>query len=267
MTNVAICTPHGGGVPPEYYRRVMTMQNHFLQHAFFHMEVDLMIIGKARVILVESVLAQIPEAEVLWFIDNDVMISEDSGVLIEGAMEYGIVSGLYFNRHSPYTPQMYKFSALEGEEGMYEPIIDYPDRGYIMVDGVGAGCLAVRRDVVEKMRDDHTERLTQSKELIAHKIRYDGQAKKAFKFLMRYAENLSPWFEFLDRKGEDFYFCEKAREAGFMVFVNLDVKCTHIGPIAITEGHFQYMKDNNLYVRVGADGVPLEQPQAEEVEK
>lgn len=234
------------------------MQNQSLQHQFYHMEVDLMIIGKARNIIVETTMAQIPDVDVLWFIDNDVMIPAHAGVLIDNALEYNIVSGLYFSRHVPYTPQMYRLSPRPLEEGMYEPIMEYPETGFVMAQGVGAGCLAVRREVFEVVKASHLKKFSEMEELIAHKIRYDGRAKKAFAWLLEYARTLSPWFEFLDKKGEDFYFCERARDAGYMIFVNLDVKCEHVGPTSITEGHFQFLKENNMYIRLGPDGQPTE---------
>jgi hypothetical protein len=233
-----------------------------LQHLFYHMEIDLMIIGKARNVLVAEVLTRLPEVEVLWFIDNDVMIPENAGVLIDQAKEYGIVSGLYFNRHLPYTPQAYKLSSRPGEEGMYEPLFDYPEEGLMIVDAVGAGCLCVRRDVFEKMRLNHKTRLEESKEELLYKLRNDGQARRGLEWLLTYVTSLSPWFEFLDQKGEDFYFCEKARDAGFMSFLNVQVKCDHMGSTPINEQHFKYLKDNNMYVRLDLKGnpVPVEAP-------
>lgn len=255
VASVTICTPHAGGVRPDFYRALFVMQNAFRQHAFFHMEVDLMIVGKARNVITEGILAtQNPQPDVLWYIDDDVKVPEQSGVLIEQAMEYGIVSGLYFNRHQPYTPQMYKLSSYAGEEGMYEPIADYPDEGLMVVDAVGAGCLAVRRDVLTTMKEKHLEHLKAAEEAIRYQLRNDGRERAEFEWLMTYAHTLSPWFEFLDQKGEDFYFCERARESGFMTMVNPGVKCGHMGEIEIAEAHFKYLKDNNLYFRVAPDG-------------
>ena len=266
MAKVAICTPHGGKVLPEYYRHVLTMQNNSLGHTFFHMEVDLMIIGKARNILVSETLAR-TEAEVLWFIDNDIMIPPHAGVLIDQALKYGIVSGLYFNRHTPYTPQAYMLSTEPGEKGLYEPIMKYPALGIMMVDAVGAGCLAINRKVVEEMGTAHAVRLKHAEELLEHKLRNDGKARKEYEWLMTYARTLSPWFEFLDQRGEDFYFCERAREQGHPIFLNVEVKCIHVGTLGFSEGHFRYLIDNDLYVRMGTDGKPVEEKEMQDGEQ
>jgi len=259
MADVAICTPHGGSVQPEYYRRVLEMQNHSLGHTFYHMELDLQIVGKARNVLVEEVLRQTP-CQVLWFIDNDTYIHANSGILIDLALKHGIVSGLYFNRHAPYTPQVYKLSTRSDEVGMYEAILDYPETGMMLVEAVGAGCLAVRRDVFETMKQKHDERLKSAVEHITHELRNDGRARADFEWLLEYAQTLSPWFEFLDKKGEDFYFSERAHDAGFPIFVCVDVKCDHMGPVLIHEGHFKYLKDNNLLVRLDPQGNPIDAP-------
>lgn len=257
MTDVSICTPHGGMVAPEYYRRILEMQNQSLQHTFVHMEVDLQIIGKARNILVQETLSR-TKCDVLWFIDSDTYIPANAGVLIDQAVEYGIVSGMYFNRHPPYTPQAYKLSSKGDEVGMYEAIMDYPETGIMVVDAVGAGCLAVHRRVFEKLQEGVQARYDEYLELIRYELRNDGKARKAFEWLSEYSATLSPWFEFLENKGEDFYFCERARDAGFPIFVNVDVKCEHLSQVLIGEGHFQYLKQNKLLVRLNRQGQPID---------
>ncbi len=266
MSLVALCVPHGGKIEPEFNRRVMTMQGQFMQHTFIHTEIDLMIIGKARNVLVEEVLSK-SAAEVLWFLDNDVLIPPHAGVLIEQALQYNIVSGLYFNRHTPYTPQIYKLSQYSGEEGLYESIVDYPDQGFLKVDAVGAGCLAIKREVLEAMRDSHLAKTADTRELLEGAINGAPKPSRALQWVLRYAETLSPWFEFLDQKGEDFYFCERAADNNFMIWANIDVKCEHRGSLDIQEGHFKYLLDQGLLVRLDPQGNPMDErlPEAQSV--
>ena len=40
-----------------------------------------------------------------------------------------------------------------------------------------------------------------------------------------------PYFVFGEDYGEDIYFCKKAREAGYKIYLDPDVKCGHIGKI------------------------------------
>jgi hypothetical protein len=231
-----------------------------------------MIVGKARNVLVQEVLAQSP-AEVIWFVDQDILLPAHAGVLIDQALKFNIMSGLYFNRHNPYTPQMYRLSPFPGEEGMYESLIKYPTAGFMHADAVGAGCLAIKRTVLEDMKVKHEARVQAAEALLKEKLQSNGGGRALVElgWLLTYARSLSPWFEFLDQKGEDFYFCERARECGYNIWVNLDVKCEHISQLNIGEGHFQYLRESGLLIRVGQDGKPLDeripQPTVTEVPK
>ncbi len=258
MALVALCVPHGGNVEPEFNRRVMTMQGQFMQHTFIHTEIDLMIIGKARNVLVEEVLSQ-SAAEVLWFIDQDVLIPPHAGVLIDQALQYNIVSGLYFNRHTPYTPQIYRLSPFAGEEGLYESLVHYPEAGFLKVDAIGAGCVAIKREVLETMKASHLLQTVETRTLLEGTVNGAPKAARALQWLLRYSENLSPWFEFLDQKGEDFYFCERAADNGYMIWVNIDVKCEHSGKLNIQEGHFKYLQEQGLLVRLDPEGNPMDE--------
>lgn len=249
--------PHGGKVNPEFYRHLQVVQNNTLQHQFAYLEIELMIVGKARSVIVEDFLNS-PQGDVLWFVDDDVLPPAHAGVLIDQALQYGIVSGVYYNRHSPYTPQFYKLSALPEEEGMYEPIIDYPDTGMVHSDAAGFGCMAIRRDVLVKMKELHEQRMGEAFEVLARVLEKSGRARQQLEYIARYARNMSPWFEFLDLKGEDFYFCERAKAAGFSIWTNVDVKCTHLGTLPVTEGHFLFLRENNLLKRILPDGKVLE---------
>ena len=250
MANIAILTPHGGSVPPDYYRNILVMQNETLQHKFFHVEIDMQIIGKARNQLVTA--ARTISPDVAWFIDNDVLIPPNAGTMLDKVLELGIVSGLYFSRRPPYTPQMYRHASEEQYQGhgtpLYWPILEYPE-GMMVVDAVGGGCLAVRMDVfaaLEKSQQEEEEQLTAVRTRLieaAPDLASDIQALYNHRF------PLSPWFEFLDKKGEDMYFCERAREIGYTIWVDTTVKCQHLSPIPIDETHFRYLMEHNMITK------------------
>ena len=245
-----IATPHGSRVPPDYYRHVLMMQGAWTQHQFRHAEVDMMIIGKARNMLVEMALTQ-EDVDVVWFIDDDTLIPPHAGKLIDEAMELGIVSGLYFSRRPPYTPQMYRRALESHLEGMYWPVVEYPETGLMVVDAVGGGCVAIRKDVLIQMKDYFDRR----RETIFQNLREDlsNGRHNDLDWALTYAKNLSPWFEFLDRKGEDMYFCEHAREAGHVIWLDLDVKCGHLGSMPIEEPHFNFLMEQGLVKFVPSD--------------
>jgi hypothetical protein len=135
------------------------------------------------------------KAEVLWMIDDDVappMNVERVNRFL--SHDYPLVSGVY-DRFDGFvaTPQVYK---KEPESDSYRvvPRSEWmPDGRVFKTDVVGAGCLKIRRDLLEKMAD--------------------------------------PWFDFhyFERRGkritrgEDFVFCEKAGG----VVVDPKMECSH----------------------------------------
>lgn len=276
MTVVAICTPHAGRVPPEYYRHVLQMQGHpeGLKHQFLHVEIDHAIVGKARNACVEAAFQS--NAEVLWFIDDDVLVPAEAALLVEQAMKLGVVSGMYFNRHPPYTPQLY-MRANEPEYAslpngvVYWPLMQYPE-GLMVVDACGGGCLLVRREVFDKLKDLRQRELnsvTAAQASLDAFIDLSAQGnvpdhprwqglRSSLSLLTNHRPVMSPWFEFTDAKGEDMYFCERLREIGQVVWANTQVKCGHLSSIPITEVQFAFLKDHGLVKRLGPDGKPID---------
>jgi hypothetical protein len=255
MTKVAILIPFGeGGRPSELNRRIGLMQVQFPQHEFSFVEIDLMIIGKARNMLLETAMSG-TEAEVFWFIDRDTFPPPHAGVLVDQAMELGIVSGLYFSRRMPYTPQAYLRAMEENAQGMYWPLLEYPSAGLMVVDAVGGGCLCIRRDVLENISQHHQKKTEESLELVRNRLT-EAESLAAFEYLVEYSKSLSPWFEFLDKKGEDLYFCERARDAGHVIWLNVEVKCSHQGEMEFVEEHFIHLRDSGALqiVPVGTPG-------------
>jgi hypothetical protein len=245
MVHVALATPHGGFVQPEFYRQLYEMQGGWQQHQFSVAEIDMFIIGKARNELVRTLMAQTPQPEVIWFVDNDVLVPREAGVLIEQAMDLGVVSGLYVNRRFPFTPQVYKKAS--NARGMYMPWIDVPEKGLHIADAVGAGCLLVRTDVFDKLDEYWTPIFVQAAESLP-----------AGSWPRRILRRLSPWFEFLDAKGEDMYFCERLEGINQTVWINVEVQCLHIGHIGVGMQNFISLKEANVIQPM--DDVVIEDP-------
>jgi len=234
MATVAICMPHAGDVPPDFYRKIGEIETLAPQHQYIHVEVDMMVIGKARNMLVETALGMNPD--VLWFVDDDVILPENAPILIDQALTLGVVSGVYFARRPPYTPQVYTL-ASEPEHSdriVYWPDLNIPKDGMFERDAVGAGCLAVARPVFDRLSAHFEPLFKEASELTS------------VLWLQSLIAGLSPWFEFLDRKGEDMYFCERCKAIDQKIWVNADVQCGHISQQLITKDYFEYMRDNNL---------------------
>ncbi len=147
-----------------------------------------------------------PQATHLLFVDSDMVLPANALEKLLGDGK-GIVSGIYFKKESPYYPIICR-KVGNG----YDPIEDYTE-GLIEVDGCGAGCLLISREAAEKIGTVLSE------------------------------ENGFPaFFSFAHGISEDFWFCEKAKEAGLRIFCDTTVKCGHITEKAMEEKDWRASK-------------------------
>jgi len=91
-------------------------------------------------------------------------------------------------------------------------LLDIPENKIIQVEGIGLACCIISTEVFKKIEQ--------------------------------------PWFKFEMREGkrigEDIYFCEKARKAGFEIFVHTGVTCAHYGTEVTLENYLYYKDLLNL---------------------
>ncbi len=165
-------------------------------------EVDLMVfqgalVDRARNQLVEQMLNHAIKPTHLFFLDSDILPAPDTLKMLL-SHEASIVSGLYRRRLTPHEPVAYRFDSKK----ILQPIVvpsTAKGRKPIKVDMVGAGCLLIEREVFEKVK--------------------------------------APWFVSEWKKeghlSEDFYFCQKARDAGFEILVDPKVTPLHLDPMGI----------------------------------
>lgn len=130
----------------------------------------------------------------LWFIDDDVQTPPDSYNILRSNNK-DIVSGLYYRRQEPHSP----VAVVDTPAGQCW-LPKWEAGQLIEVKYSGAGCMLIRRNVLETMP--------------------------------------RPWFEWLvdredvhidDRTSEDFTFCRKARHYGFTTWLDTRVQCYHTG--------------------------------------
>ena len=135
----------------------------------------------------------------LLMIDPDITFySKDVKKLM--AEDRDIVAGLFFQKTPPYRPLLFDYNKTKN---LYDNVFDYKKEEIRSVDAVGTGFIMIKRTVFEALED--------------------------------------PWFVYHNPKtglGEDFYFCKKAKEKGFEVFVDTSVKVGHIGEHEATERDF-----------------------------
>lgn len=161
-------------------------------------ETDLMVfqgalIDRARNHLVDQMLHHPIEPTHILFLDSDIIPATDTLVKLLEA-EQPIVSGLYRKRLFPHEPVAF----TKDKKGCLQPIVA-TGRRLQKVDVVGGGCLLVQRGVFQKIK--------------------------------------GPWFtsEWTEQGhlSEDFSFCEKAKKAGYKIYVDTTVIPLHVEPMGI----------------------------------
>lgn len=147
------------------------------------------------------------EADYILWLDSDMTFQPDTLRRLFKTMEEqdaDIVSGLYFRRSAPYTPVA--FDKVKINEDGTSSHQDYtgPLTGVHEVEGVGFGCVLMKAQCL---------------------LDVFGQ----------YGGGFNPLGGF----GEDLSFCWRARQLGFKLVLDTDIKLGHIGHITVTESFFK----------------------------
>ena len=174
-------------------------------------DIEGQIVHRARNDITELALTK-PEWDWIWMVDDDMIFEPDvltrAQTTINKYPEVKILTGVYFEKRFPHTPQLYDIALEEEFKGKFWPVLDYRQRvgpgGLITVDSCGAGFLFIHREVIEIVK--------------------------------------RPWFQFVDKLGEDFYFCRKAQTAGYKIYCNVDMQATHLGVAEINESVFAQVR-------------------------
>lgn len=148
------------------------------------------------------------QAGYLLFIDADMVFPRDGLIrLIDHGVD--IVSGLYFKKKFPHNP----VASIADEAGKLLPISEWPQDELIdNIDACGSGFLLIKTDVLRKLS--------------------------------------KPWFFFYECEtanelmhGEDFGFCKKAKEAGYLIHLDTGLLLRHIGPAEFGLEHYIMARD------------------------
>jgi GT2 family glycosyltransferase len=155
----------------------------------------------ARERIVEAALQY--GADYLLFLDSDTLPPADA---LEKMLSRGgdIVGGLYFQRFPPFKPLLLRAN----DKGTYNYVWEWPENSVVEVDATGLGCVLIKTDVFKKIE--------------------------------------RPWFQFgtfPDGRplSEDYYFCKKARAAGYKILVDTSIHAVHLGSIKID---YNFWKNN-----------------------
>lgn len=161
----------------------------------------------ADIAMARSVLIEQSTGDSILFLDDDVL-PPINAITKLASHDKDIVTGLYFAKQQPHFPQIFKKNAEDPTK--YDAVFDVEEDKLIEVDACGAGILLIKREVFKKL-------------------------KRPFFQYEVYGEETS-------RKGEDFYFCEKAKEAGFSIYCDTSVLCGHRSTNIITPEYWQISK-------------------------
>jgi len=200
--DVAIAVPHTGSVSMRWAVRLSELE--MPPHTIVTKSTGA--IDLAREKTVEDALRTDPDW--ILFMDSDVVPPRD---VFQRLARHGvdIVSGLYYmDNPDGVHPAMWR---LDEEES--PAISGYDREGLVNVDAVGFGCLLVSREVIDTLE------------------------RPWFRWTKGYDDH--PWD--LQHQGEkpgiseDFYFCHKAQEAGYDIYVDTTVKCMHEKKCLLTD--------------------------------
>lgn len=154
--------------------------------------------------------------DVLWFLDDDLLWQPDALTRLL-AHRLPIVSGLYFLREEPHLPVAGRQVSAPGELPRRTVNLRRIGPGLQEVDYTGAGCLLIRRDVLEALESqqpwfDYT----------------CGTTRVGVPREERWQPTLS------DAWPEDWYFCQKARDAGYHIALDASVLGAHLSHRLVT---------------------------------
>lgn len=125
-----------------------------------------------------------------------------------------ILSALYVTRDNN-NPRYCAF--MQKKDGKYQSI--HPEtKGIVEVDAIGFGCVVMSPNVMNKM--------------------YENYGKAQFQFVVKDYEGE------VGHLSEDMFWCEKARELGFKIFLDAHIKIGHYGA-NIDEGYMRYKYEEN----------------------
>lgn len=202
---ILIAVPNLGSVHPLLVMRLLrwaTMPVAGVDQVSFFMPTGIIPHDSARNFCVQHFLNT--DCTHLFFIDSDVVPPEDAlEELI--APDLPVISGLYKamkqDKDGNLVPKWTVYTYGQDENGDYGLMTAADGRGICQISRAGAGCLIIRRDVLEAIG--------------------------------------APWFRFqYDEKGnmhigEDIAFCANVERVGFSVYAHFDVRCKHLKEIFI----------------------------------
>lgn len=171
------------------------------------------IITMARNALVNEFLKT--DAEELLFIDADVIVEPDDVMRLLAQSEgRDILAGMYPRRAADknFFLDLYR----DDTESL---VFDGP---LLRVKRVGTGFMLIKRHVIEKLIADHPEWNVENRE-------GNGTVAAVFDFAIKNGKYV----------GEDYLFCDRATQAGFKCWVDVEISLPHVGTEEFTRNFME----------------------------
>ena len=147
-----------------------------------------------RNMVVEYFLNQTKHTHLL-FIDSDTIPCESPLNMVDLGLD--VVGGVY----PMWKTDHYEWLAMQGfPDGHYETVPVEKRKGVTECSAVGSGCMMIKREVLMALKAP---------------------------FLDKISENGTRAL------GHDYYFCQRAREAGFKIWADWDMICDHIKQVPL----------------------------------
>lgn len=170
------------------------------------------IINKARNHLVDQFMSS--DCTEMLFIDSDINFKlEDILRIMALGSDKDIVCGCYPRRSSD---KMFVTDIYYNEHGG----VELTEEGLLRIERSGTGFMFIKRHVIQKLMDDHPE----------WKYWVQDQNKHHYSIF----DFKTTEFGYM---GEDYNFCDRAREAGFKIYLDPEINLGHFGLTEFT-GHF-----------------------------
>lgn len=131
----------------------------------------------------------------LFAVDSDIAFKPDTLVKLL-SHDKPLVSGMYIQRKPDcFVLELYEDNNIGGVSNI--PVEKIANKGLVEIAGCGFGCVLVKKEVFKAI----------------------GYPQFVYKTAIDHKDTIS----------EDVYFCKKAREAGFKLFVDTSIFCDHLG--------------------------------------
>lgn len=203
--SVGIAISAVGNLPQSFFKSFVPLLINSIDHGF---KVDVIIddskpLDKSRNKCVKRLLKR--GFDYIFFVDADMVFPPDALVkLLKQDKE--IISGVYCARNKPFLPILRMWAEKDKKKALI--LVDYPRGKIFKVGATGAGCLLIKKKVLEDLKE--------------------------------------PWFKWDDELSEDLYFCFMATQKGYDIWAHGGVECGHIAEQAFVFPKMHFKKIDSL---------------------